>query len=138
MRDVATRRCMLFANLRELIGVEVVRKPHQRRPEAAMNEGDLPFDQAADQNVRGLGLPASSDGLPGDQLGQAGHGSLCRCEHHPALTDETLSLLKRHVREEPDVIEDTRARSRRHRNCYGPPDGPSYTEEIGVESWATI
>ena len=49
--DVATGRRMDLANLSESLAGEPLGRPNQRRPETAMDIGDLAVDDAAHENI---------------------------------------------------------------------------------------
>ena len=88
---VATRWRVLLSNLSKLLGREALGEPNQRRPEPAMNQGDLAIDEPADKDLLGFGdgckdcvdvmtlrvrPPAAVDGFADDGLGEARSGSL--------------------------------------------------------------
>ena len=81
---------MLLFNLGELLRREAVGKPNQRRPQTAMDQGDLAIDKSADKNLlrASNGLkncvdvvtlrvcpPATLDRFPDDGLGETGRRS---------------------------------------------------------------
>ena len=76
---------MLFTDLGQLLRREAVGEPDQRRPESAMNQGDLAIDEPADEDMLGFGdsfedcedlvtlrvcPPATLDGFTDDGLGE--------------------------------------------------------------------
>lgn len=108
-----TGRCVLFMNLRELIGWQVVRKSNQGRPESPMHERYLSVDQATNQNVRRvadtskdikdlmalwMSPPTPPDRLTRNCVRQTRNRSLGRSENDAMLSNERQRFVGGHAR----------------------------------------
>lgn len=112
MRFVTTCRRMLLVHLRKLTWLEAFRQPHQRRPQAPMNQRHLSINEAANKNIGRFGEllehrkdlmtfrmrpPAALDRLTGNHLRHARHRS-ARCRKHDAvLLNKSHCLFKGHA-----------------------------------------
>ena len=108
-------RCRVFvADLREMLCREALRKPHERRPQAAMHERHLPTDRATGEDLirREDGVhrledevtarvppPAPDDRLADDRVDESGRGALRGNENDAVLADESERLVG--VRDSP-------------------------------------
>jgi hypothetical protein len=102
---------MLLPHLRDLILRESFGYADKGRPKSAMNQGYLPSDQPAYEDIvrfdhclkdredfTGLWMtpPAACNRFANDCLSQPGHRTFARYEHDPVLLHERLCLINGH------------------------------------------